>query len=122
MSEKVRTTLYLDKKVVERGKELGLNLSQVCENSLIVAISAMEHVYGLNNDSSSSDSSSNLSGGSGGIRTKFRAFFSSLGFVCLLSLVLRGVGLPHRFTSKRLSFYKVCINPLYLMLDSGPVE
>ena len=46
MSKKVRTTLYLNKKVIEKAKKLGLNLSVVCENSLIQAIEAMEGVYG----------------------------------------------------------------------------
>ena len=70
MSRKNRTTLYLNETTVKKAKELGLNLSQVCENSLIVAINAMEQVYGLNTDSPSSVSSKNERGGSGGICVK----------------------------------------------------
>ncbi|MES0326403.1 MAG: type II toxin-antitoxin system CcdA family antitoxin [Candidatus Bathyarchaeia archaeon] len=46
MTAKVRTTLFIDKDVVVKAKKLGLNLSVVCENSLIQAIEAMEGVYG----------------------------------------------------------------------------
>jgi hypothetical protein len=46
MTEKVRTTLYIDKEVIMKAKKLGLNLSVVCENSLIQAIEAMESFYG----------------------------------------------------------------------------
>ena len=46
MTAKVRTTLFIDKDVIVKAKKLGLNLSVVCENSLIQAIEAMESVYG----------------------------------------------------------------------------
>ena len=46
MANKVRTTLFIDKDVIVKAKKLGLNLSVVCENSLIQAIEAMEGVYG----------------------------------------------------------------------------
>ena len=46
VGKKVKTTLYLDKEVVEKAKEIGLNLSKVCENALIASIEAMEGVYG----------------------------------------------------------------------------
>ena len=48
MTDKVRTTLFIDKDVIVKAKKLGLNLSVVCENSLIQAIEAMESVYGKN--------------------------------------------------------------------------
>ena len=34
MSDKVRTTLYLDKQIVKKAKEMGLNISKTCENCL----------------------------------------------------------------------------------------
>jgi post-segregation antitoxin (ccd killing protein) len=58
LSRKVRTTLNLDKEVVKKAKELGLNISKVSENALILAIESMEKVYGTNNSENSSISSS----------------------------------------------------------------
>lgn len=46
MGKKIRTTIYLDEEISEKAKDLGLNISKVCENSLIQAIKAMEGVYG----------------------------------------------------------------------------
>jgi post-segregation antitoxin (ccd killing protein) len=40
--EKAHTTLYLDKNVVKRAKEIGLNISKTCENALIEAIRRLE--------------------------------------------------------------------------------
>ena len=38
--------IRIDVSVVKRAKDLGLNISKVCENSLRQAIEAMEGVYG----------------------------------------------------------------------------
>lgn len=45
MGKKSKVTLYMDKKVVEKAKNIGLNLSKVCENALIRAIEALEQSY-----------------------------------------------------------------------------
>ena len=45
MTNKVRTTIYLDKEVVKKAKEIGLNLSQFCENALKKAIRRLEAPY-----------------------------------------------------------------------------
>ena len=44
MKEKQNITLYLDKHVIEKARELGLNISKYCENSLIQAIEALSSV------------------------------------------------------------------------------
>ena len=38
--------IRIDASVAKRAKDIGLNISKVCENSLIQAIEAMEGVYG----------------------------------------------------------------------------
>ena len=38
MGEKVSTCLYIDKRVLEKARAIGLNVSKVSENSLIEAI------------------------------------------------------------------------------------
>ena len=45
MTNKVRTTIYLDKEVVKKAKEIGLNISQFCENALKEAIKRLESPY-----------------------------------------------------------------------------
>jgi post-segregation antitoxin (ccd killing protein) len=42
MSTKVKVNLTIRKEVVEKAKNLGLNLSQFCENALKEAIEALE--------------------------------------------------------------------------------
>ena len=42
MSDKVRTTLYLDKQIVKKAKEMGLNISKTCENCLKQTIVRIE--------------------------------------------------------------------------------
>jgi hypothetical protein len=44
MKEKQNITLYLNKHVTEKARELGLNISKYCENSLIQAIEALTSV------------------------------------------------------------------------------
>ena len=39
---KKRTTLYIEAGLVEKAKELGLNVSKICENALKEAIKRME--------------------------------------------------------------------------------
>ncbi|NIS79217.1 MAG: hypothetical protein GTO14_03130 [Anaerolineales bacterium] len=42
MIEKVKVNLTMDRKVVEKAKKIGLNMSQFCENALKEAIEALE--------------------------------------------------------------------------------
>ena len=42
MGEKKSTCLYLDKKVVETAKRMGLNVSRISENALIEAIERLK--------------------------------------------------------------------------------
>jgi post-segregation antitoxin (ccd killing protein) len=42
MSGKVKVNLTINRKVVEKAKKIGLNLSQFCENALKEAIEALE--------------------------------------------------------------------------------
>ena len=42
MPDKVRTTISIDREVAEKAKEIGLNISKVCENCLKHAIKRME--------------------------------------------------------------------------------
>jgi len=42
MGQKSNVTLYVDTEVVQRAKELGLNISKVSENALIEAIRKLE--------------------------------------------------------------------------------
>jgi post-segregation antitoxin (ccd killing protein) len=58
MGTKVRVNITLDDEVVYSAKELGLNISKVCENALILAIEAMKRVYNNKDSTSSSISSS----------------------------------------------------------------
>jgi post-segregation antitoxin (ccd killing protein) len=39
---KKKYNVYLDEKVVEEAKELGLNISKICENALIAYIEALK--------------------------------------------------------------------------------
>jgi hypothetical protein len=41
---KTRTTLLIDKEVLQKARELGLNVSKCCENALKLYIKAMESV------------------------------------------------------------------------------
>ena len=41
---KVRTTLLIDKEVLRKAHELGLNVSKCCENALKLYVKAMENV------------------------------------------------------------------------------
>jgi len=50
MSDKKKLTLYVDAEIIEEAKELGLNISKVCENSLKEAIRRLK---GSNNPHSS---------------------------------------------------------------------
>jgi post-segregation antitoxin (ccd killing protein) len=42
MGDKGKITLYMDLEVVEKAKEIGLNISKVSENALIEAIKRLE--------------------------------------------------------------------------------
>jgi CRISPR-associated exonuclease Cas4 len=44
-----KTTVKVDKDLVKKAHELGLNVSRVCENALKIAIEQMKKVYGKNN-------------------------------------------------------------------------
>ncbi len=41
MANKTKVTLYISKEIIEKAKEIGLNLSKVCENALIRSIKAL---------------------------------------------------------------------------------
>ena len=45
---KKKLNLYIEEKIVDNAKELGLNISKVCENSLKLAIAQMESFYNQN--------------------------------------------------------------------------
>ena len=45
---KVRVNLLMDKEVVEKAKEMGLNLSKCCENCLKTLVEAMKRGYSTN--------------------------------------------------------------------------
>ena len=59
MGNKVKVNLFIDKEVVERAKEMGLNLSVVSERALIRATKALESEFKDNTPSSSSFSGQN---------------------------------------------------------------
>jgi post-segregation antitoxin (ccd killing protein) len=42
MGEKTYATIYVDKDVVRKAKDLGLNISKTCENALKIAIKRLE--------------------------------------------------------------------------------
>ena len=44
MKEKQNITLYLDRKVIEKARKTGLNISKYCENALVQAIEALNSV------------------------------------------------------------------------------
>ena len=48
MGTKGKITLYVDLEVVKEAKELGLNISKVCENALKMAIEQLKPLYGKN--------------------------------------------------------------------------
>ena len=58
MGRRVRVNLTMDEDVVRRAKELGLNLSKVCERALIRAIKALEQAEGQTNSNSFTKNSS----------------------------------------------------------------
>jgi len=43
MGKKARTTLTIDEEVLKKAQEIGLNVSQFCENALKEAIEALSH-------------------------------------------------------------------------------
>jgi len=42
MLHKVRTSVFIDREILEKAKNLGLNVSQCCENALRLYIQAIE--------------------------------------------------------------------------------
>jgi hypothetical protein len=48
MGKKIRVNLTIDEDVVEKAKEIGLNISKVSENALIRTINAIESSYTQN--------------------------------------------------------------------------
>ena len=49
MGKKVKITLYMDQKIVVKAKEIGFNISKLCENCLKRAIYALESTFQSNN-------------------------------------------------------------------------
>ena len=45
MGKKVRINLSVNEEVIEKAKEIGLNISKVCENALIRSINALESSF-----------------------------------------------------------------------------
>jgi post-segregation antitoxin (ccd killing protein) len=45
---KKKLNLYIEEKIADEDKELGLNISKVCENSLKLAIGQMKALYDQN--------------------------------------------------------------------------
>ena len=48
MSAKKNVMIRVNAEVAERAKDIGLNISKVCENALFRAVEAMEAAYGEN--------------------------------------------------------------------------
>ena len=48
MGTKGKLTLYVDLELVKEAKELGLNISKVCENALKMAIEQLKPIYSKN--------------------------------------------------------------------------
>ena len=42
MGKKTKLTIYVDSNVIQKAKEIGLNLSKTCENALVEAIRRLE--------------------------------------------------------------------------------
>ena len=59
MSEKIRTTIYLDPEVAKEAQELGLNISKTCENALKLVIQQLRPIYKHNNPKNSSKTAKN---------------------------------------------------------------
>ena len=47
---KKRTTLYIEAGLIEKAKELGLNVSKICENALKEVIKRMESIGTVGSD------------------------------------------------------------------------
>ena len=56
---KKKLNLYIEEKTVIEAKELGLNISKVCENSLKLVIEQMKSFYNQNKPNSISQSTKN---------------------------------------------------------------
>jgi hypothetical protein len=44
--KKKNVVIYLDPKIMQEAKELGLNVSKICENALKMAIEQIKPIYG----------------------------------------------------------------------------
>ena len=49
MGKKVISTIYVDEEILKKAKEVGFNVSKICENCLKNAIKRMEGSNDLNN-------------------------------------------------------------------------
>ena len=54
MPVKKNVMIRVDAEIAERAKNIGLNISKVCENALFRAVEAMEQAYGENTGESTS--------------------------------------------------------------------
>ena len=70
MVSKKNVMIRVDAEIAERAKNIGLNISRVCENALFRAVVAMEQAYGENNvETTSVASTKSENGGPSRIRT-----------------------------------------------------
>ena len=70
MSPKKNVMIRVDAEIAERAKNIGLNISKVCENALFRAVEAMEAAYGKNTgESAMAVPLKNMDGGPSRIRT-----------------------------------------------------
>jgi hypothetical protein len=68
---KVNINLTIEEEIIKKGKDLGLNISKVCENALVDMIGRIEGSGSRDNPSFSASAFSKRAGGaSGGIRTR----------------------------------------------------
>ena len=67
LGNKVRTSLYIDLRILKEAQELGLNISKTCENALKQAIRQLRPLYTAKESQSSSKASpnTNMAGGVG---------------------------------------------------------
>ena len=106
MGKKVRVNITLDDEVLNSAKELGLNISKVSENALILAIEAMEKVYGKNQSGNSSLSNfygqewdkTNKKDLRGGVYSFGDAGLVVQGYECCLGMAEVGGSIPSQST------------------------
>ena len=69
MTSKARVNLTMDAEVIRKAKALGLNISKISENAIIVYIERLEGVSVVKNPENSSNTINKADGGPSRIRT-----------------------------------------------------